>query len=532
MFLPKGRHHRTKRNAPLRGGRTFAPASWLARFGHDRRGNVLMMCGFILVPLIFAIGFGIDYSRAMRLQTILNAAADSAALSAVSNTAMAGTTQAAQTTAINMFKAQVTGLTGLVFDSSTDITVTITTTSSASSASVRTATVAWRAKSTNLFSSILKSGSLAIAGTATAAASKAPYINYYLLLDISPSMLLPTTTEGMDALRNATKARSNSPYGCTFACHTATPHNNNIYIQNTAGQDIWLDSSNNAWAVSKIQSGNVYSSSYQNGTQPVGALSSGAYADTHWLSRHYSSLYGGSVSIPLRIDAETEASRDLIETAQSYAASNSVTYKMQIFSFDWPRPSESVPVRAITASMTDVNSLTRASVPDLYAQQVRWSANSCPYSGYCISDQASQFTSTFTLANSYIPTPGDGTTSAKAKEVLLIITDGMLDESYNGSRYVGQMHSGTLAQCSALKAKGVMIGVLYTTYDAATLTGDSWSTSVVVPHLPYVAPALKSCASTTSSGESMFYEVGANGDISAALASLFAMTMQSARLTQ
>ncbi|WP_164852697.1 TadE/TadG family type IV pilus assembly protein [Novosphingobium umbonatum] len=502
------------------------------RLWHDARGNVLMMCGFILVPLIFAIGFGIDYSRAMRLQTILNAAADSAALSAVSNTAMAGTTQAAQTTAINMFKAQVTGLTGLVFDSSTDITVTITTTSSASSASVRTATVAWRAKSTNLFSSILKSGSLAIAGTAKAAASKAPYINYYLLLDISPSMLLPTTTAGMDALRNATKARSNSPYGCTFACHTSTAHNNNIYIQNTAGQDIWLDSSNNAWPVSSIQNGYVYSSSYRNGSQPVGAFSSGVYADTHWLSRNYSSLYGGSVSIPLRIDAETEASRDLIETAQSYAASNNVTYKMQIFSFDWPRQNENVPVRAVTSSMADVNSMSRSSVPDLYTQQVRWYSNFCPGQNYCINDEASQFTTTLSLAKSYIPTAGDGTTSAKAKQVLLIITDGMLDESRNGSRYVGEMHADTLTQCSAIKAKGVMIGVLYTTYDSATLTGDSWSTSVVAPRIPYVAPALKSCASTTSSGEVMFYEVGANGDISAALASLFAMTMQSARLTQ
>ena len=50
------------------------------RLGADQRGNIMMMMGLAIIPLTFAIGFGVDYSRAEKLQTRLNAAADAAAL--------------------------------------------------------------------------------------------------------------------------------------------------------------------------------------------------------------------------------------------------------------------------------------------------------------------------------------------------------------------------------------------------------------------------------------------------------------------
>ena len=45
-----------------------------------RRGAVMMMFAMALPVLIFAIGMGIDYARAMKAQTRMNAVADSAAL--------------------------------------------------------------------------------------------------------------------------------------------------------------------------------------------------------------------------------------------------------------------------------------------------------------------------------------------------------------------------------------------------------------------------------------------------------------------
>jgi hypothetical protein len=75
---------------------------------------------------------------------------------------------------------------------------------------VRTATVSYTATSKNLFSTILGKANLAIGGTSSAVASQAPSINFYVALDTSPSMLLPTTTSGITNLNAG--ARWNGEY--------------------------------------------------------------------------------------------------------------------------------------------------------------------------------------------------------------------------------------------------------------------------------------------------------------------------------
>uniref|UniRef100_A0A9E7ZFX1 VWA domain-containing protein n=1 Tax=Bosea sp. NBC_00436 TaxID=2969620 RepID=A0A9E7ZFX1_9HYPH len=52
------------------------------RFGEDQRGNVAMMFGLALVPLLGVMGVAIDYSRASNARQALNSAIDSAALMA------------------------------------------------------------------------------------------------------------------------------------------------------------------------------------------------------------------------------------------------------------------------------------------------------------------------------------------------------------------------------------------------------------------------------------------------------------------
>ncbi|HWU03313.1 MAG TPA: pilus assembly protein TadG-related protein, partial [Novosphingobium sp.] len=68
-------------------------ARWLSCLGglgrarggllRDASGNVLLITAGGLFVMLFAIGFGIDYSRAEMMQTKLNAAADAAVLVAV-----------------------------------------------------------------------------------------------------------------------------------------------------------------------------------------------------------------------------------------------------------------------------------------------------------------------------------------------------------------------------------------------------------------------------------------------------------------
>jgi Flp pilus assembly protein TadG len=488
----------------------------------NRRGNVALITALLLVPMVFAIGFGIDYSRAMRLKTRLNAAADAAALAAVTAPMMQNNNTSAQTAATNMFNAQVSGLSGLVFNSATDLTVTVTTTGTLNTG--RSVVVTYRAASTNMFSGVLGAATLPVNGSSQSDATRAPHINFYLVLDTSPSMLLPSTSDGLNKIRTATST-SYLPGGCAFACHVQNPHLDNIYIRDSTGKDIYLDTTGKWWAVTRVNSNKIYANN-ESGTEiQVGTTTTGQYADGFWLTRNYGALYGGS-SLSLRLDAEEDAAQGLIPFAQSMASNNHVTYKLQLYSFGYGAPT------TLTSAMTDVASLTTASVPDLAALQTNYYKNNCPTSSVCNNDQSTEFATMFTAMNTAMPTPGDGSTSATPQQVMFIVTDGMSDELLSGSRNNRELRASHLAQCTTIKNRGIRIAILYTEYLPESLTGDSWSQSNVAPYLPNIEPALKSCASSGSDGAPLFYKVTTDQSITDALTTLFALTVESAHLTK
>src|ERR1700736_2268431 len=65
--------------------------NWLKRsvrsFGRNRSGNVALMFGISVIPLLAAIGVGVDYGRVIDVRTKLNGAADAATLAALSKKA-------------------------------------------------------------------------------------------------------------------------------------------------------------------------------------------------------------------------------------------------------------------------------------------------------------------------------------------------------------------------------------------------------------------------------------------------------------
>ncbi|WP_206241713.1 pilus assembly protein TadG-related protein [Novosphingobium terrae] len=539
------------------------PISFFGALARDRGGNVLLIVAGVIAVLCFALGFGIDYSRAMKLQTKLNAAADAAALAAVNSVMMQSSCTstdcpAAKTAAINMFTQQVSGLSGLVFNASTDLTVTVSPSGSLNNG--RNATVTWKAKSLNIFATILGSTQLAISGSAQANATKAPYMNFYIMFDTSPSMLLPATSAGLSAIMSATASKVNSPYGCAFACHAMMPHNDSIYIQSsntnsknvTTTYDVFLnanyytsgatgyqtyyqiDSSNN---VVDANFNPISGYTFKSGTlkDAGGNVINGYYADGYWLTHNYPLIYTGKSAITLRIDEERNAAQALIPYAQQMATSNQVTYNMQMFGFNWTHTASGAlnPVTALTSSMTNVNSLSTSSVPDLYAAQDWWYQNSQPTKGVSNNDMGTEFTNMLTTMLATMPIPGDGTTAASPQEVMFLVTDGVADESVAGvGRWHRELNAVDLTQCTAIKSKGIKIAILYTQYLPDSLTGDSWSQSNLAPYLANVSPTLQSCASVGTDGSPLFYTVTTNQSISDALVSLFALTVQQAHLTQ
>src|SRR4051794_6199923 len=151
------------------------------RFARDRSANVAIIFALMMVPTIYLLGMAMDYTQALRKQGQLDAAADAAAIAAV-RPAMLTVTDASvvKATAAAVFaaKANMPGLTAVP-------TPTITVTDSGLQ---RNITVSYTAQSINNFPSVLRSPAWQVKGSATAQASSAPNMNFYLLLDDSPSM--------------------------------------------------------------------------------------------------------------------------------------------------------------------------------------------------------------------------------------------------------------------------------------------------------------------------------------------------------
>ena len=79
--------------------------------------------------------------------------------------------------------------------------------------------------------------------------------------------------------------------------------------------------------------------------------------------------------------------------------------------------------------------------------------------------------------------------------------------------------------CDTLKARGIKIAVLYTTYLA--ITNNSWYTTYIAPWRDSISGIMKSCASP-----GYYYEVDSSGSIGAALTALFQQAIASAHLTK
>lgn len=408
--------------------------SFLSAFARNQRGNIMMIFGLALVPITFATGMAIDYGTAMRLQTDLNAAADAAALSATSAAMMRQPLATAQAQARVMFQAQTSDLPGLIplnYADTTQVQVTVTEGTSQAEGFVRTATVTYRGQSTNSFAGILGKDTLTVTGTATAKASTAPDTDFYVLLDASSSMALPTTTAGINFLKSRT-VRNGNPDGCAFACHQTNPSNPNI--RNSNGQII-----------------DYYSFAHNNG-------------------------------IELRIDAGKHAIRDMVSSARSEAASNGAAYRFYLATFDRSTNYRELTGPTPSSDFSYVSS--RATTAETVAVE----------EGAYLYDQQTEHAGSLAKLNAAVTSnPGNGlrTPGDRPKAVLFLITDGMRDEQVNG-RQLGPIAAD---QCDAIKSRGIRIAVLYTTYTPESINYDPWPARVVVPMLPDVASALKRCAS-------------------------------------
>ncbi|MGH7085241.1 MAG: pilus assembly protein TadG-related protein, partial [Acetobacteraceae bacterium] len=139
-------------------------------------------------------------------------------------------------------------------------------------------------------------------------------------------------------------------------------------------------------------------------------------------------------------------------------------------------------------------------------------------------DEDTDYDAAMNGINAIMPNPGSGTTlpGDTPQEVLFFVTDGVEDEDVNGGRQMSVINTDL---CSAIKNRGIRIAVLYTEY--LPLPTNSFYNSNIAPFQSTIGPTLEACASP-----GLYFEVKTGGDISAAMAALFQLAVQSAYLSR
>ncbi|WP_315797279.1 TadE/TadG family type IV pilus assembly protein [Bradyrhizobium sp. SZCCHNRI3043] len=212
-------------------------SSLLARLRRDVSGNVAVTFAIVCVPLITAVGCGVDYSRANQMRAKLQAAVDAASVGAVSRTAPAfiaagamtsdGVIAAGNDDAAKIFNGNMSGTSGY--------TLTSLTPEVKKAGSVLSATVSFSATVPMMFMNIVGFKTMTLNGSSTAKASMPRYIDFYLLLDNSPSMGVAATPADVTKMVNATSDK------CAFACHDYNDSNNYYNLAKTLGVTTRID---------------------------------------------------------------------------------------------------------------------------------------------------------------------------------------------------------------------------------------------------------------------------------------------------
>jgi len=209
----------------------------LRRFLKDSRAAVAPMFGFALIPLFGMVGAAIDYSVASKARTQLLAAADAATVGSVGKSSVAlstaatmssdGSIDAGATDAKKLFNVQLIGQLGYTLG---NVTATVT-----KSGSTVTSKIDFTADVPTRFMGLFGKSSLSIAGSSSATNNLPIFIDFYLLLDNTPSMGVGATNTDIDAMVNAT------PDQCAFACHDLSNSNNYYNLAKNLGVTTRID---------------------------------------------------------------------------------------------------------------------------------------------------------------------------------------------------------------------------------------------------------------------------------------------------
>ncbi|MBB2963238.1 TadE/TadG family type IV pilus assembly protein [Methylobacterium sp. R2-1] len=457
----------------------------------DRGGSINVMFALALLPTIGLVGLGVDYGMAISSKTRLDNAADAAAL--------AGVVTAKEYIAANAKQSDVTtaGLTAgrnqgtKAFNINAGkvpfATVSLTSLDVTRTGQTLTAKVTYTATVQNTFGKIFGLSTSIVTNTVTASADLAGYLDFYLMVDVSGSMGLPTTDA--DAALLASKSVEDQG-NCQFACHFPNRKGWNL----AAGKiQLRSDAVNNAvCALLNRASTPIVPNQYRIGIYPfinrlatlaplsdttssLASLRTAAQCDKTWPLAFTNLLDTGSTQLYTNNDPTTgtgsggthfeKALPQMKSTIQPYGnGSSSSNSKPFVF--------------LITDGMQNSQSYTA------YQDKKTFSGNPSKFAGYRYADW-------------------DGSQPAQIDP----------------------------AKCTELKDAGATISVLYIPYrPVKDYSKDSyiiWENSRVNGFSPTLAEPLRKCASS-----GLFFTANTQADITASLGAMFDQALKVARITE
>lgn len=188
-------------------------------------GAIGPMFAVTLLPLLVSVGAVVDLQTAAISRTKLGAVADAAALAAAGHST--GTAAEAELYGLRSFNAGVAELKRVTI-SSASIKVT-------DSGLSRSAVVTYDGQTATSLPQIVGVTSLGVSGTASATLGRSPYMDFYLLLDNTPSMGVGATPA------DVTKMVNNTSDKCAFACHDLSNANNYYNLAKKLGVTMRID---------------------------------------------------------------------------------------------------------------------------------------------------------------------------------------------------------------------------------------------------------------------------------------------------
>src|ERR1700722_392887 len=533
----------------------------VSRFRRDSSGNVAVIFTIAILPILAAVGCATDYSLATKMKAQLQSAADAAAVASISQKSPGfvaaaqmtgnGSVTAGVTDANNIFNGNMSAISGF---SNLVLTSTVTKTGVNLASNVQ-----FSATVPVVFMKVLGYQTLTVSGYSKASASLPPYLDFYLTLDVSGSMGLPSTPS--EAVRmqsinpdNFVQYPPRCPLAFPFAplksasidppvtAPTAPPANppttTDAYSQQYNTNNACMGYAYSRVSQTALKSLITKPSTTQYPKQvpglPVQMLSglpASLNTDPNFgLAAATSCATPGTDGcIQLRLDAVGYAVTQLFITAN---ASENVTnqFRIGLYPFIQYLYSYFPLTSSINGSTTNSSTINYAAAN--LATLLDTNMNSNLGSGGTHIDTA------LNSLNTMIASVGDGSSSNSTLPFVFLVTDGAEDPQTKGvpnGNWAGSNRATVIDStspnnvCGQLKNRGIIISVLYIPYQKISPVNASFADDeddYANNNIPNIPASLQSCASPN-----FFFTANTPADITTALNAMFQQSLVTAHIT-